>query len=260
MGICHSRVTPSAEDYQRKAQEYAISISPLVIDTLSRVRYTLATSKVLTTPLINTEGLLDFALANLYTSVITSQNSFSENYKLCCVLLHHSSFIVSRLYLGIATQDKSFILGDGDYHTRSDTLRPLIQQALVVQEHPQLTWTNIMTGIVPDFDVLYEVFMLFRNYCHTLFNHLSYCSNTGKLPPQLLYRTEYQPYDPSLRSRSVYADECKKMDDCLMKLMTLCDQVMENDLSSDKETRSTNHRLRPRRVNSFVPELDTVEE
>ena len=260
MGICHSKVTPSAEDYQRKAHEYATSISPLVVETLSRVRYTLATSKVLTTQLINTEGLLDFTLANLYTSVITSQNSFSENYKLCCVLLHHSSFIVSRLYLGIATQDRSFILGDGDFHTRSDTLRPLIQEALRVQEHPQLAWTNIMTGIVPDFDVLYEVFVLFRNYCHVLFNHLSYCSNTGKLPPQLLYRTEYQPYDPSLRSRSVYEDECKRMDDSLTKLMALCEQVTENESTESAQTQKTRAKLRPRRVNSFVPELDTVEE
>ena len=260
MGICHSRVTPSTEDYQRKAQEHATSISQFVVDTISKVRYTLVTSNILTTTLINTEGTLDFALASLYTSIVTNQNSFTENYKLCCVLLHHSSFIVSRLYLGIATQDRSFILGDDDYHTRSDTLRPLIQQALVVQEHPQLAWTNIMTGIVPDFEVLYEVFILFRNYCHVLFNHLSYCANTGKLPPQMLYRTEYQPYDPSLRSRSVYADECKRMDDCLMKLITLCEQVTENDTATSDQIQKTRAKLRPRRVNSFVPELDTVEE
>lgn len=260
MGICHSRVTPSTEDYQRKAQEHATSISQFVVDTISKVRYTLVTSNILTTTLINTEGTLDFALTSLYTSIVTNQNSFTENYKLCCVLLHHSSLIVSRLYIGIASQDKTFILEKGDCHTRPDTLRPLIQQALRVQEYPQLTWTSIMTGIVPDFDVSYEVFLLFRNYCHTLFNHLSYCSNTGKLPPQLSYRTEYQPYDPSLRSRSVYADECKKMDESLTKLMTLCEQVMENELSVSERTHSANKRLRPRRVNSFVPELDTVEE
>jgi hypothetical protein len=260
MGICHSRVTPSAEDYQRKAQEYATFISQPVIDTISKVRYTLVTSNILTTTLINTEGTLDFALVSLYTSIVTNQNSFTENYKLCCVLLHHSSFIVSRLYLGIATQDKSFILGDNDYHTRSDTLRPLIQLALMVQEHPQLSWTSIMTDIIPDFDTLYEAFVLFRNYCHVLFNHLSYCSNTGKLPPQLLYRTEYQPYDPSLRSRSVYADECKGMDDSLTKLIALCEQVTENESTESVQTQKTRAKLRPRRVNSFVPELETVEE
>lgn len=260
MGVCHSRVTPSVEDYQRKAQEYARSITPLVVETLSKVRYTLATSKVLTTTLINTEGLLDFTLTKLYMSVITSQNCFAENYKLCCVLLHHSSLVVSRLYISIASQDKTFILENGGGLSHSDTLRPLIQQALMVQEHPQLTWTSIMTGIVPDFDVSYEVFVLFRNYCHALFNHLSYCSNTGKLPPQLLYRTEHQPYEPSVRSRSVYADECKRMDESLTKLMTLCEQVMENELSTSEQTHGSNKRLRPRRVNSFVPELDTVEE
>lgn len=260
MGVCHSRISPYEEDGHKKAQEYAASITPLVVETISKVRYTLVTSNILTTTIINTEGLLDFTLAALYTSVVTNQNSFAENYKLCCVLLHHSSFIVSRLYIGIASQNKSFTIEDSDCLIRTDTLKPLIQQALRVQEHPQITWTSLMVGIVPEFDILYEVFVLFRNYCHALFNHLSYCSNTGKLPPQLLYRTEYQPYDPSLRSRSVYADECKRMSDGLMRLMTLCDQVTENETTESGQTQKTRAKLRPRRVNSFVPELDTVEE
>jgi hypothetical protein len=117
-----------------------------------------------------------------------------------------------------------------------------------------------MVGIVPDFDDLYEVFMLFGNYCHSLFNHLSHCSKTGKLPPQLQYRTEYQPYDPSFKGRSVYAEECKRVDNSLTKLMSLCERVMENDSATSGKTQIFGVRLRPRRVNSFVPELDTVEE
>lgn len=260
MGICHSRVTPYAENSHKKAQEYVTSITRDIVDTISRLRYTLVTSNNLTTTLINTEGLLDFTLATLYMSIITNQNSFSENYKLCCVLLHHSSLIVSRLYIGLASQDKTFTLEDSQHLSVSDTLRPLMKQALTVQDHPLLTWTSIMTGIIPDFEVIYEVFLLFRKYCHALFNHLSHCSNTGKLPPQLQYRTECQPYDPSFRTRSVYADECKRMDACLTKLISLCEHAIENDIATSGQTQSTNAHLRPRRVNSFVPELEPVEE
>ena len=251
---------PYAEDSHKKAQSYAASIAPDIVDTISKVRYTWVTSNILTTTMINTEGLLDFALAALYTSITTSLNSFAENYKLCCILLHHSSLVVSRLYVGLASQDKTFTLEEGGYSSRHYTLKPLMRQALKVQDHPHVAWTSIMVGIVPEFDDLYEVFMLFSNYCHVLFNHLSYCSKTGKLPPQLQYRTEYQPYDPSFRARSVYTDECKRLADGLTKLMTLCECVMDNESATSGQTKGTRERLRPRRVNSFVPELETVEE
>ena len=260
MGICHSRIAPYEEDSYKKAQNYAASITPDIVETTSKIRYTLITSKVLTTEMINTECLLDFTLAMLYTSIITNHNSFTENYKLCCILLYHSSLIVTRLYISITTQDKSFTLEDNECLSEPDTLRTLMKHALRVQSHPLITWTSIIIGIVPEYNDLYEVFSLFSNYCHALFNHLSNCSNNGKLPPQLQYRIEYQKYNPSLRSQSVYADECKRIDESLTKLMTLCERAKENDLAASGQTQSTFICLRPRRVNSFVPELETVEE
>lgn len=267
MGICHSKVAPYIENSHKRASDYATSIEATVINAMCKIRYTLLTSKTLSTPTINTEGLIDYALVSLYTSIIITENDFARHYKFCCMLLYHSSFIISRLHTGLMKQqEETSPIEVGDEPARNstpdDTLRLLLRYSSVVQEHPLLTWTSIMIGIVPDYDALSQVFGIFRLYCHALLNYLCYCSRTDKLPPQIQYRTELQNYDPSYVTPFAYASECRKLDEALTTLMTLCEHARENNAASSRQPQdlASSMPLRPCRINSYVPTLAPVDE
>lgn len=109
----------------------------------------------------------------------------------------------------------------------SQQFEDLYMRALTVFHHPLLNWSDIVTGNIPDDETTSQMFCLFRSYCLTLANYFRHCSATATLPPQTLYRTKYQNYDPNFRFPAAYEHDYQKLDTYMNKIIDLCNKAIE---------------------------------
>lgn len=280
MGVCNSKVAPYIDDSRQVTLDYINSVSPSIIHSLGKIRFSLLNNDTLSTTAINTEGLIDFALVSMYKSVITTEDNFKSHFRFCCTLLHHSSLIVTKLYQSIVKCDN-----DGDETFDSDNVNckepddmnteiswntnvpnPIIglfQIAKTIQNHPLLSWTNIMSGIIPEDQTVSQLFCLFRVYNQSMLNYMAHCSKTGELPPQTQYRTKVQTYDPSFTTPKAYVSEYTKLDRALTMLTSMCEHVIEN-LIADGEQQNVTYitplKIQPKRIRKFSSNLAPVNE
>lgn len=243
MGICNSKVAPYVDDNHQNTLDYIQSISNTVIHSLGKIRFSLLNNDTLSTTAINTEGLIDFTLVSMYTSVITTEDLFKQHYRFCCTLINHSSLIVTKLHNSITNHNTDEPQCKEPNVTVETTwcescaptnpLYELFQIAQTIQAHPLLSWSNIMTGVVPDYETVSQIYCLFRIYCQTMLNYMTHCSKTSELPPQTQYRTKVQTYDPNFTTPKAYVDEYRKLDRSLHTIMSMCEHVLENNIAAN---------------------------